>query len=86
MLSFASLMGSAGGVVAQPALGRVADVWSLGTGYVVAGALYAVRVPLLLGVRLLRQPADAIVPATTDEGEQDRSPSKGSASPTPSPA
>lgn len=58
VLSFSSLMGSAGGVVAQPALGRVADVYSLGTGYVVAGAIYALRLPFLLAVRRMGLPAD----------------------------
>ena len=61
VLSFASLMGSAGGVVAQPALGRVADVFSLGTGYVVAGALYAIRLPFIVAVRRMRLPADEVV-------------------------
>ena len=60
VLSFASLMGSAGGVVAQPALGRVADVYSLGTGYVVAGILYAIRLPFILRVRAMRLPADQV--------------------------
>ena len=58
VLSFASLMGNAGGVVAQPALGRVADVYSLGAGYVVAGAMYALQLPFLVAVRRLRLPAD----------------------------
>lgn len=62
VLSFASLMGSAGGVVAQPALGRVADVYSLGTGYVVAGVLYAVRLPFIIGVKRLRLGADRVSP------------------------
>ncbi|HKZ25343.1 MAG TPA: MFS transporter, partial [Acidimicrobiia bacterium] len=35
VLSFDSLMGSAGGVVAQPALGRVADLSGYGTSYLV---------------------------------------------------
>jgi MFS family permease len=69
VLSFASLMGSAGGVVAQPALGRVADVYSLGVGYVVAGILYALRLPFVLAVRRMRLPADLVVPpATTKSG------------------
>ena len=51
VLSFNSLMGSAGGVVAQPALGRVADVYSFGTAYVVAGVLYAIRLPFVVAVR-----------------------------------
>ena len=36
MLSFDNLMGSAGGVIAQPALGRVADVYGYGASYVVS--------------------------------------------------
>jgi MFS family permease len=61
VLSFASLMGSAGGVVTQPALGRVADVYSLGTGYVVAGLVYAIRLPFIIAVRRMRLPADEVV-------------------------
>ena len=37
VLSFDSLMGSSGGVVIQPALGKAADVWSYGTSLVVGG-------------------------------------------------
>ena len=62
VLSFSSLMGSAGGVVAQPALGKVADVWSLGIGYVVAGVVYAIRLPFILAVRRMDLPADEIEP------------------------
>jgi len=60
VLSFSSLMGSAGGVVSQPALGRVADVWSLGIGYIVAGALYVIRLPFVLAVRRMDLPADRV--------------------------
>jgi MFS family permease len=66
VLSFASLMGSAGGVVAQPALGRVADVYSLGTGYVVAGVVNIVRLPFVLAVRRMHVPGD-VVPTTPAE-------------------
>ncbi len=62
VLSFDSLMGNAGGVVAQPVLGRVADVYSLGIGYIVAGTLYMLRVPFVLAVRRLNLNADQIVP------------------------
>jgi MFS family permease len=58
VLSFSSLMGSAGGVVAQPALARVADVYSLGVGYIVAGAAYALRLPFILAIRKMDLPAD----------------------------
>jgi MFS family permease len=69
VLSFASLMGSAGGVVAQPALGRVADVYSLGTGYIVAGALYAIRLPFVVAVRRMKLDADNVArPSKTATG------------------
>jgi MFS family permease len=58
VLSFNSLMGSAGGVVAQPALGRVADVFSFGTAYVVAGVVYAIRLPFVVAVRRMGLRAD----------------------------
>ena len=67
VLSFSSLMGSAGGVVAQPALGRVADVYSLGVGYIVAGAIYAIRLPFILAIRRMNLPADHIPQAGTVE-------------------
>lgn len=58
VLSFSSLMGSAGGVVIQPALSKVADVWSLSIGYVASGLLYLIQLPFLARVRALRQDAD----------------------------
>jgi MFS family permease len=48
VLSFDSLMGSAGGVVAQPGLGRAADVYGYATSYVIGGAVQALAVPLAL--------------------------------------
>lgn len=58
VLSFVSLTGSAGGVVSQPALGRVADIYSLGTGYIVAGVLYIAQLPFILRVRAMGLEAD----------------------------
>jgi len=58
VLSFDSLMGSTGGVVIQPVLGRTADVWSYGTSFVVAGALQVLAVPFLLLSRRERATAD----------------------------
>jgi len=63
VLSFASLMGSAGGVVIQPALGRVADVYSLGTGYIVAGVLYVIRLPFVVAVKRMGLDADEVARA-----------------------
>jgi MFS family permease len=58
VLSFSSLMGSAGGAVWQPALGRVADVYSLGIGYVAAGVLTAVQLPFLWAARRMKVAGD----------------------------
>ena len=51
ILSFDSLMSSSGGVVAQPALGRAADVWGYPASYLLSGALSAIAVPFLLRAR-----------------------------------
>ncbi len=51
VLSFDNLMGSAGGVAAQPALGRVADVWGYSSAYVVSAALRMAAVPFLVLAR-----------------------------------
>jgi MFS family permease len=60
VLSFVSLTGSAGGVVTQPVLGKVADVYSLGVGYIVAGAIYAVSLPFMIAVRRMGLAADTV--------------------------
>jgi len=58
VLSFDSLMGSAGGVVVQPVLGRSADVYSYGTSFVVGAAFQVLAVPFLFLSRARRSPAD----------------------------
>jgi len=60
VLSFDSLMGSAGGVAFQPVLGRAADVWSYGTSYLVAGAIALVAVPFTALARRENSPSDVI--------------------------
>jgi MFS family permease len=59
ILSFDSLMSSAGGVVAQPALGRAADVWGYPTSYVLSAVLSAFALPFVWLSR--RQHAEADV-------------------------
>lgn len=59
VLSFDSLVGSAGGVVVQPALGRAADAWGYGTSYLVGAAINLAAVPFLVASRRRRDPADA---------------------------
>ena len=65
VLSFDSLMGSAGGVVAQPVLGRVADISGYATSYLVSAAVQVVALPLVLLARHEKSPADPI----TDDDE-----------------
>jgi MFS family permease len=67
VLSFDSLMGSSGGVVLQPVLGRTADVYSYATSLVVGGAIQLVAIPFLVLSRRERAPADTAVgsPAAT---------------------
>ena len=47
VLSFDALMGSAGGVVSQPALGRVADVQGYSASYAVSAAVQVLAVPFI---------------------------------------
>jgi MFS family permease len=61
VLSFDSLMGSTGGVVIQPVLGKTADVYSYATSYVVGAAFQALAVPFLFLSRRERSPSDAMV-------------------------
>ena len=63
VLSFDSLMGSTGGVVLQPALGRVADVYGYGPSYLVCAGLSALALPFILLARREHAPSDPI----TDE-------------------
>jgi MFS family permease len=66
VLSFDNLMGSAGGVAAQPALGRIADVWGYGTAYLVSGAIQIVSVPFLALARREDASSDRIEPESGD--------------------
>jgi len=61
VLSFDSLMASAGGVVIQPALGRVADVSGYGAAYVGSAAVTALALPFVLLARREKAPSDPIV-------------------------
>jgi MFS family permease len=58
VLSFDSLMGSTGGVVIQPILGRVADVHMYPASFVLSGAFALVAAPFLYLSRRERDPAD----------------------------
>jgi MFS family permease len=66
VLSFDSLMASAGGVVAQPALGRVSDVSGYGPAYVVSAGISALALPFVLLARRERAVSDPIRPDEAD--------------------
>ena len=51
VLSFDNLMSSSGGVVAQPALGRAADVFGYATSYLIGAGVMALAVPFVLFAR-----------------------------------
>jgi MFS family permease len=61
VLSFDNLMSSSGGVVAQPALGRVADLYGYPASYVVCGAISALAVPFALLARRENAASDPII-------------------------
>lgn len=48
VLSFDNLMGSTGGVVAQPALGKAADVYGYPTTYVLSGVIQFLAIPFTI--------------------------------------
>ena len=60
VLSFDNLLGSSGGVVIQPALGKVADVWSYSTSYLVAAAFQLLAVPFTILARRERASSDPV--------------------------
>jgi MFS family permease len=60
VLSFDNLLGSSGGVVIQPALGKVADVWSYSTSYLVAAGVHLLGVPFVVLARRSRGVSDPV--------------------------
>lgn len=60
VLSFDSLMGNTGSIVVQPALGKVADVYSYGTSYVVGGMVQLAAIPFLYKSRATKAKSDTV--------------------------
>jgi MFS family permease len=60
VLSLSALMGSGGGVISQPALGKVADMYGYANSYLVAAALQFLALPFLLQARKHAGPTDMI--------------------------
>ena len=67
VLSFDSLMGSSGGVVIQPALGKTADVYSYSTSFVVGAVFQLLALPFLVRSRRERSAADSAVSSGVPE-------------------
>ena len=63
ILSFDSLFSSAGGIVAQPALGRSADVYGYKTSYLISAAASALALPFIYRARRAADPADRESPS-----------------------
>jgi MFS family permease len=62
VISFNSMMDSAGGVVGQPALGYLSERAGIGAGFVAGGAATFFVLPFLYLLRRLKDPADRIRP------------------------
>ncbi|PFG41141.1 putative MFS family arabinose efflux permease [Georgenia soli] len=67
ILSFDSLVGSAGGVWSQPLLGRSADAWGYGGSFVLSGGITVLALPFLALSRRQHAPADVRVSPTGPE-------------------
>ncbi|HYG83671.1 MAG TPA: MFS transporter [Verrucomicrobiae bacterium] len=62
VLSFDSLLGSAGGVVSQPLLGKAADMWGYAHSYLIVAAFQLLALPFaLLARRQSDKTADVII-------------------------
>ncbi len=66
ILSFDSLMGSSGGVWAQPILGKAADAYGYASSYLICAGISAFAVPCLLLSRRQRNPADTVQPLRSE--------------------
>ncbi|MHC8607773.1 MFS transporter [Paenarthrobacter ureafaciens] len=69
VLSFDSLMGSSGGVVVQPLLGRSADLYGYPASLAIAGAIELLAVPFLLASRRQAPVADRATTPTPTAGQ-----------------
>ena len=58
ILSFDSMIGSSGGVVIQPALGRAADAWGYAGSYIFGAGISTLALPFILLSRRQGVPAD----------------------------
>ncbi len=62
VLSFDALIGSSGGIVTQPILGKAADVWSYSTSYAMASVIQLFALPFIYLARKQNPISDPIEP------------------------
>ncbi len=69
ILSFDSMLGSSGGVVVQPVLGRAADAWGYAWSYVLGAGISVLALPFVVLARRQDAPADTAtgMPAVASE-------------------
>jgi MFS family permease len=69
ILSFDSMLGSSGGVVVQPVLGRAADAWGYAWSYVLGAGISVLALPFVFLARRQDAPADTAtgMPAVAPE-------------------
>lgn len=60
ILSFDALVGSSGGIIAQPALGKIADVFSYPTSYLASAAVSAFAIPFIALARSTHAKGDVL--------------------------
>jgi MFS family permease len=68
VLSFDNLLGSSGGVVIQPVLGKTADAWSYATSYLAGAAIQAVAIPFTVLARRARASSDPVEVQPAQQG------------------
>jgi MFS family permease len=61
VLSFDSVVGNSGGIIIQPGLGKVADVYSYGNSFLVGGLLQLLALPFMIRSRRQAHAADKAV-------------------------
>lgn len=74
ILSFDSMLGSSGGVVIQPALGRAADVYGYATSYAFGALITVFALPFILLSRRQRPRADDVTGTPEAEGSVEAGP------------
>jgi MFS family permease len=70
ILSFDSLINSTGGIVAQPLLGKSADVWGYQVSYLLSAAGSALALPFIARARRLNSPADLDIESRSSSAKE----------------